>query len=137
MTIGLCIMGIEWPTVVVVDNSPAIKKLFERSTRDLGIELLIFDSAADSWTYLNNTKPDLLILSIILPDKNGLTLLNDLRKLPLHQNTSVIMVSSKDYAQDRLAANELGVLDFIPKPMPMQTITDVIVKYTKAKTKSG
>ena len=137
MTIGLYIMGIEWPTVVVVDNSPAIKKLFERSTRDLGIELLIFDSAADSWAYLNNAKPDLLILSIILPDKNGLTLLNDLRKLPLHKNTSVIMVSSKDYAQDRLAANELGVLDFIPKPMPMQTITDVIVKYTKAKTKSG
>ncbi len=129
-------MGIEWPTVVVVDNSPAIKKIFERSTKDLGIELLIFDSAADSWAYLNNAKPDLLILSIILPDKNGLTLLNDLRKLPLHQNTSVIMVSSKDYAQDRLAANELGVLDFIPKPMPMQTITDVIVKYTKAKPKS-
>lgn len=130
-------MGIEWPTVVVVDNSPTIKKIFERSTMDLGIELLIFDSAADSWAYLNNAKPDLLILSIILPDKNGLALLNDLRKLPLHQNTSVIMVSSKDYAQDRLAATELGVLDFIPKPMPMQTITDVIVKYTKAKPKSG
>lgn len=129
-------MGIDWPTVVVVDNSSAIKKLFERSTRDLGIELIIFDSAADSLVYLNNNRPDLLILSIILPDKNGLTLLNDLRKLPLHQNTSVIMVSSKDYAQDRLAANELGVLDFIPKPMPMQTITDVIVKYTKAKPKS-
>lgn len=130
-------MGTEWPIVVVVDNSPAIKKIFERSTRDLGIELLIFDSAADSWEYLNNVKPDLLILSIILPDKNGLTLLNDLRKLPLHQNTSVIMVSSKNYAQDRLAADKLGVLDFIPKPMPIQTITDVIVKYTNAKTKSG
>jgi DNA-binding response OmpR family regulator len=130
-------METEWPIVVVVDNSPAIKKIFERSTRDLGIELLIFDSAADSWEYLNNVKPDLLILSIILPDKNGLSLLNDLRKLPLHQNTSVIMVSSKNYAQDRLAADKLGVLDFIPKPMPIQTITDVIVKYTNAKTKSG
>jgi DNA-binding response OmpR family regulator len=130
-------MGIEWPTVVVVDNSPAIKKLFERSTRDLGIKLMVFESAAESWAFLSDCRPDLLILSIILPDKNGLTLLNDLRKLPLHQDTSVIMVSSKDYAQDRLAANELGVLDFIPKPIPMQTITDVIVKYTNAKPKSA
>lgn len=129
-------MEIDSPTVVVVDNSPAIKKLFERSTRDLGIQLMFFESAADSWAYLCDTRPDLLILSIILPDKNGLTLLNDLRKLPLHQDTSVIMVSSKDYAQDRLAANELGVLDFIPKPIPMQTIMDVIVKYTNAKPKS-
>jgi len=133
MTIGLCIMEIEWPTVVIVDNSPAIKKLFERSTGNLGIQLMIFETAAESWAYLSDARPDLLVLSIILPDKNGLTLLNDLRKLPLHQNTSVIMVSSKDYAQDRLAANELGVLEFIPKPIPMQTITDVIVKYTKAK----
>lgn len=125
-------MGRERPTVVVVDNSPAIKKLFERSTEDLGLELRIFDTAAESWAYLKDSKPDLLILSIILPDKNGLTLLKDLRKLPLHQDTSVIMVSTKDYAQDRLVASELGVCDFIPKPLPMQTIRNVIVKYTKA-----
>jgi len=130
-------METDWPSVVIVDNSPAIRKLFERSTQDLGISLKIFESAADSWAYLQNNQPDLLILSIILPDKNGLTLLKDLRKHPLHLHTSVIMVSSKDYAQDRLAANELGVLDFIPKPMPMQTITDTIVKYTKAKPKSA
>lgn len=129
-------MGKEWPTVVVVDNSPAIRKLFERSTQDLGVQLRIFDSAAESWPYLQEHQPDLLLLSIILPDKNGLTLLKELRKLPIHQNTSVIMVSSKDYAQDRLAASELGVLDFIPKPMPMQTIADVVVKYTRAQPKS-
>jgi len=125
-------MGKKKPTVVVVDNSPAIKTLFERSTEKLGIELLIFTSAKDSSEYLKTNKPDLLILSIILPDKNGITLLKELRKSPLHQDTSVIIVSSTDYAQDRLAASELRVLDFIPKPMPMQTITDVVVKYTKA-----
>ena len=129
-------MGNDWPTVVVVDNSPAIKKLFERSIEDIGVTLKILGTAAESWEYLQDKQPDLLILSIILPDKNGLTLLKELRKLPLHQNTSVIMVSSKDYAQDRLAAQELGVAEFIPKPMPMQTLTDVIVKYTKAKPKS-
>ena len=129
-------MGNDRPTVIVVDNSPAIKKLFERSIEDLEVDLKILDTAAESWEFLKDSQPDLLILSIILPDKNGLTLLKELRKLPLHQNTSVIMVSSKDYAQDRLAAQELGVAEFIPKPMPMQTITDVIVKYTKAKPKS-
>lgn len=123
-------MGTEAPTVVVVDNSPAIKKLFQRSIKDLGVELKIFDTAADSWHYLENNQPDLLFLSIILPDKNGLSLLKDLRKLALHQNTSVIMVSSKDYAQDKLDANELGVVDFITKPMPIQMITDAVIKYT-------
>lgn len=123
-------MGTEAPTVVLVDNSPAIKKLFQRSIKDLGIELKIFDTAADSWHYLKDNQPDLLFLSIILPDKNGLSLLKDLRKLALHQNTSVIMVSSKDYAQDKLDAVELGVVDFITKPMPIQMITNAVIKYT-------
>ena len=130
-------MDTDTPTVVVVDNSPAIGKLFERSTHDLDINLVIHGTVGEAWKYLEHVKPALLFLSIILPDKNGLTLLKDLRKLKLHQDTSVIMVSSKDYAQDRRVASELGVLDYIPKPMSMQTIKDVIVKYTRARVKSA
>ena len=130
-------MGTDTPTVVVVDNSPAIKKLFERSTHDLDINLVIHGTVEEALKYLKNVKPALLFLSIILPDANGLTLLKDLRKLQLHQDTSVIMISSKDYAQDRRVASEFGVLDYIPKPMSMQTIKDAIIKYTRAKVKSA
>ena len=125
-----------WPTIVVVDGSPAIKKLFEGSIRDLAVNLLVFETAGDSWEYLKDARPNLLFLNIILPDKNGFTLLRELRKLPIHENTSVIMVTSKDYAQDRYLADDLGVKEYIPKPMPMQTITDIVVKYTEAKSKS-
>ena len=124
------------PTVVIVDDSPAMQTLYERSTRDLDIDLKLFKTADESLTYLQSNKPALLILSIILPDKNGLIFLQELRKMPEHRDTSVVLVSSKDYAQDRLAAEELGVLDFISKPMPMQTIEKVIVKYTNAKSGS-
>ncbi len=125
-------MDTDIPKVVVVDNSPTIKTLFKRSTEKLGIDLTLFDSAEETRTYLESNRPDLLILSIKLPDKDGLSFLKELRKLPLHQDTSVIMVSSKDYTQDREAASRLGVLEFIPKPMSMQTIADFVVKYTKA-----
>jgi DNA-binding response OmpR family regulator len=121
------------PTVVVVDDSPAMQTLYERGTQKLDIELKLFKSVAETWSFLQSNKPDLLILSIILPDKNGLIFLQELRKSPEHEDTSVVMVSSKDYAQDKLAAEGLGVLEFISKPMPMQTIEEVVVKYTNAK----
>ena len=124
------------PTVVIVDDSPAMQRLYERSTANLDIDLKLFKTVNESLTYLQSNKPTLLILSIILPDMNGLIFLQELRKLPEHRDTSVVLVSSKDYAQDRLAAEELGVLDFISKPMPMQTIEKVIVKYTNAKSGS-
>ena len=128
-------MSADSPTVVVVDNSPAIRKLFELSTGDLDINLVIHTTAREAWKYLEKTRPELLFLSIILPDKNGLTMLQDLRKLPLHQHTSVIIISSKDYTQDRKVASGLDVLEYITKPVSMQTIKDVVVKYTRAKAK--
>jgi CheY-like chemotaxis protein len=116
-------------TVVVVDDNATVRALFERSTEDLTLNLLTFASAEASMEYLADNKPNLLFLDIIMPDKDGLTFLSELRKLPLHRDTPVIILTSKDYAQDRTVANELGALEFITKPMPMRTITDIITDY--------
>ena len=129
-------MGNTKPIVVAVDNSPSMKKLLERSTESLDIDLTVFASAKEAWTYLQSNIPDLLILNIIMPIKDGLSMLNEIRQLPNHRSTQVIIVSSKDYAQDRILAKELGALEFIAKPMPMRTITDVVVKYTQADLKN-
>ena len=117
------------PTVVVVDDNATVLKLFERATTNLAIELETFSSADASMAYLGEHKPNLLFLDIIMPEKDGLTFLQELRKLPLHRDTLVVMITSKDYAQDRTVANELGALEFITKPMPMVAITDIILKY--------
>src|SRR3990172_7671602 len=117
------------PTVVVVDDRPYIRIIFERGTESLNIKLRIFDSAQSSWEYLAVNKPDLLFLNIKMPGKDGLTYLKELRQLPLHRDTAVVMISSKDYAQDRTIANELGAREFLTKPMPIRAITDVVVKY--------
>jgi DNA-binding response OmpR family regulator len=117
------------PTIVVVDDSPTVKALFERGTVDCDIELKVFISADNAWTFLKAVSPALLFLNIKMPGKDGLTFLKELRHLPLHKETSVVMISSKDYAQDRSVAEKLGALEFITKPMPIQVITDVIHKY--------
>ena len=116
-------------TVVVVDDNATVRALFERSTEGLDLDLVSFDCAETAMVYLKNNKPSLLFLDIIMPVMDGLTFLSELRRLALHRDTSVIMITSKDYAQDRSTANELGALEFITKPMPMRAITDIISKY--------
>ena len=122
-------MGDSEHTVVVVDDNATVRALFERSTENLALDLITYASADEAMVYLKDNKPDLLFLDIIMPDKDGLTFLSELRKLPLHRDTSVIMITSKDYAQDRTVANELGAIEFITKPMPMRAITDIITNY--------
>ncbi len=123
------------PVVIGVDNSSSMKKVLKKGTENLDIDLTVFTSAGEAWTYLQSNTPDLIILSIILPIQDGLSLLRDIRKQPRHKQTPVIIVSSKDYTQDRILAEELGALEFIPKPMPIKTITDIVVKYTNASFK--
>lgn len=122
------------PTIVVVDDSPTSLTLFERSIEKLDVELLTFSSANGSFEYLEDNVPQLIFLNIMMPEKDGLTYLRELRHFPLHKNTPVVIVSSKDYAQDRGIASELGALEFIIKPFSMQTIIDIVLKYTEATT---
>ena len=117
------------PVVVGVADSHAMQKMLAKSMQSLEINLVLFALAKEAWDYLESNTIALLILSILLPDKNGLTLLNDLRQLPIHKNTKTIIITTKDYMQDRVMAEELNVLDFIAKPMPMKKITDTVVKY--------
>lgn len=124
------------PVVVVVDDSPTIKAVFERGTEKLDLELMIFNSAASSWIYLEKNNPDLLFLNIKMPGKDGLTFLKELRKSPIHKDTPVVMISSKDYAQDRSVADQLGAADFITKPMPFRVITETVIKYTNIDPKN-
>ena len=98
---------------------------------NLSIDLKTYGNTDDAMAYLKDNKPSLLFLNIIMPDKNGLTFLEELRKLPLHSDTHVIMITSKDYSQDRTIASELGALDFIVKPMSMRTITSIMLDYIK------
>ena len=107
------------PNITVIDDSPSSRKLFERSAEKLAINLQTFTSAEESLSYLNENKPELLFLNILMPDKDGLTFLRELRDLPLHQDTLVVMITSKDYAQDRSVAEELGAIEFLTKPIPI------------------
>ena len=115
--------------VVVVDDSPTLATLFQRAIEEMDVRLEIFDNTSDAWAYLESDRPDLLFLNIKMPGKDGLATLKELRKQPLHGDTPIVMISSKDYAQDRSIASELGALEFITKPMPIQVVKDAIMKH--------
>ncbi len=117
--------------VVLVDDNPTSRKFFLRAIENLSVDLKTYGNTDDAIEYLKDNKPSLLFLNIIMPDKNGLTFLEELRKLPLHSDTRVIMITSKDYSQDRTIASQLGALDFIVKPMSMRSITSIMLDYIK------
>lgn len=119
-------------TIIVVDDSPAVRVFFEKIAATLDVELRTYPSAAAAMAFLADRQPSLLFLDIIMPEKDGLTFLEELRRMPLHADTSTVVISSKDYAQDRVAAKQLGAVEFVAKPMTTRTIQELIGKHTGA-----
>ena len=118
--------------VVAVDESPTQISLYERSVEPLGAELHAFHNAEDALDHLTNSDVDLLFLDLVMTDTEGLTFLRAVRAIKRHADLSVVVVTSKDYAQDRVLAKELGAVDYLVKPLRSQEIREIICKYTDA-----
>ncbi len=126
---GLTSMTDREPIVVVVDDSATSISLYRFSLEPLPIKFIGFKTPAEAMPYLQQHQPDLLFLDIIMPGMDGLTFLRRLRELSHQKHTRVIMVTSKDYAQDRSIAKQLGALEFLIKPLRFKEIRDLVTRY--------
>jgi CheY-like chemotaxis protein len=70
-------------------------------------------------------------LDIIMPGKDGLTFLEELRNHPVHRYTPVVVMSSKDYRQDKGIARQLGAR-YLTKPVASRTIQDLVLQLAGA-----
>ena len=125
------------PTILVIDDSATSVSLYELSTESLAVDLKAFRSPLGSLLFLGENKADLVFMDIIMHEMDGLAVLKKMRDLDGHEDTAVVVVTSKDYAQDRSLAKQLGALDYLVKPLRSQEIREIICKYTDAQPKDG
>ena len=125
------------PTIVVIDDSPTSVSLYELSTEPLDVVLRAFRSPLDSLLYLSEHPVDLVFLDIIMREMDGLTVLKKVRDMEKNQDTKIVVVTSKDYAQDRSQAKALGALDYLVKPLRSQEIREIIRTHTDAQPKEA
>ncbi|MDM8546277.1 response regulator [Candidatus Venteria ishoeyi] len=121
------------PIIVVVDDSTTSISLYQFSLEPLGIHFQGFTSPLDALPYLAEHTPDLIFLDIIMPGMDGLTFLQKLRDFSHQKTTPVVMVTSKDYAQDRYIAKQLGALDFLIKPLRFKEIRALVYQHATRK----
>lgn len=120
------------PIIVLVDDSAAMRAFFEQVAAEADLVFHAYESAEDSMSFLATRRPGLLFLNVMMPNRDGYSFLKELRRHHLHASTPTVMISSKDYAQDRTAAKELGVLEFVAKPISKKAIRSLIEKYLGA-----
>jgi len=71
-------------------------------------------------------QPDLILLDIMMPEMDGLTVVRKIRAEPTLSQTPVVVISALASAEDRRAALEAGADAFLPKPFTMEELTQAI-----------
>ncbi len=120
------------PKIVVIDDSAAAITLYERSVKGLRVDLKAFQSPSESLKHLESHGADLIFTGIIMREADGWGILKKLNTLAHHEDTPVIVVTSKNYDQDRALAAQMGATEYLVKPLRSQEIREVIRRYTGA-----
>lgn len=109
--------------VLVVDDEPSIVELIRFNLVREGFKVTAAYSGGGLLDRIRAERPDLVILDIMLPGEDGLTICREIRK---ESNLPIIMLTAKDSETDKVLGLELGADDYITKPFsPRELIARV------------
>jgi two-component system, OmpR family, phosphate regulon response regulator PhoB len=104
------------PTILVVEDEPAILELLKVNLVAAGYEVKAASDAEAAHSILKGALPDLLLLDWMLPGQSGLAFAKQLRANARTKELPVIMVTARTDEADRVAGLEAWVDDYVTKP---------------------
>ena len=121
--------------LLIIEDEPSLRELIQRS---LEKERYVVEAAADFQSGLRKIEDydyDCVLLDIMLPDGNGLNLLEQLKKM--HKRENVIIISAKDSLDDKVLGLELGADDYLPKPFHLAELNARIKSVIRRQRRDG
>lgn len=108
--------------IYLVEDDTSILKLIEYSLKTKGYEVRAFERGKDFFKSLDERRPDLVLLDIMLPDMDGIEILKRLRAREDTYDTWVIMITAKTSEYDVISALDEGADDYIKKPFSVMEL---------------
>ena len=102
--------------IYVVEDDSSIRELVVYTLNQSGLPAQGFANAQEFWAALAEETPRLVLLDIMLPDEDGLTILKKLRSAAATASLPVIMLTAKGSEYDRVLGLDSGADDYVPKP---------------------
>ena len=122
--------------IYILEDDDNIRKLINYSLKSQGFEVQDFALPSAFWSALQTKNPDLLLLDIMLPEEDGISILKKLRSNPKTSTIPVIMLTAKDSEYDVVTGLDSGADDYVTKPFGMMALVSrikaVLRRYEKS-----
>jgi twitching motility two-component system response regulator PilH len=113
-------------TVLIVDDSPTAQRLIRMAVEAGGYRVLTASDGNEAIDVAIRERPDLVLLDIILPRKNGFQVCRHLKALPETCGIKVVLLSSKSHEMDILWGKRQGADGYLTKPFESNQLLDCI-----------
>lgn len=115
--------------ILIVEDSMVTRKVIARTLMASGYGVFEAKNAHEALTDLEERNPDLVLLDIILPGKDGYEILAEIRKKPMFEKLPVIMLTSRDSLFDKLKGKVSDANEYLTKPFQPDQLLMIVRKY--------
>lgn len=114
--------------VLLVEGAPQVREVVADVLGQCGAQVTAVESAGAALAVLKRERPDALVSSLSMPDKDGYWLIREVRKLPPDQGGDVpaAAFTGLTTAEDRLAILQAGFQYHVPKPAALSQLAEVV-----------
>lgn len=113
-------------SIVVIEDNAALSQMIKRRLEHLNYAVHLADSGETGKDTCRKIKPDIILLDIHLPGKDGWTIATELKSDPATKSTPIIAVTAHAMAGDREKAIRSGCDDYVTKPIDFPTLNEKI-----------
>ena len=108
--------------ILIVDDEIDILEFLSYNLRKEGFEVVTASNGADALKIANETRPNLIILDIMMPEIDGIEVCRRLREQPHFNNTTITFLTAREEDFTQIQALDVGGDDYITKPIKPQVL---------------
>lgn len=123
--------------IYIVEDEENIREIETFALKNSNFEVKSFSCASEFYAELGEKKPDLVLLDVMLPDEDGLTIVKKLRERPDTMELPVIMVTAKTTEIDKVKGLDLGADDYLAKPFGIMELISRVRALLRRTVKAG
>lgn len=106
--------------VLIIEDEPNLLNIIKKKLVSENYSVDVCDNGNDAESFISLTSYDLILLDIMLPEVDGFTILNNMRKSG--NITPVLLLTAKDSIEDRVKGLDLGADDYLIKPFSFEEL---------------
>lgn len=103
--------------ILIVDDSKAEQIYLSEMLASEGYRLQVASSAEEAQKLIESSRPDLILMDVVMPGQSGFQYTRTLSKDPLYSSIPIMLCTSKDQPTDKMWGLRQGAKDFIVKPV--------------------